>query len=456
MRYEQDVREEGMSQFLSTGRGWRGRCALVGSALMVSAAALGAAAPKAVGQEIDFWTQSYGDLIAWQRTMDELTREFEAESGIAVAHELINWSVAFNRWLTVAQGGAAPDCADMFWLHSFSAIGGEDHGPMPINEYRDRWTELEAQFFEGSLQDVNWRGDFYGIPWRGDVRPLIYRTDFAAEAGLDGPPQTWEEIVAHAKAMTLRDASGNVTRWGFALGPENVAQAYVPYYWQAGGLFMTEDGRTATIDNAATRTALAFIRDLVWEHQVINPEFMEKGHDPEVDFQSGLVAMIGSTPGPMAPTLASDFPELDGTWALAIPAAGPAGRDAYAGSGYFGVLRGSDRVEECVQWIQFLSRPENMQRLSEASGNVSPMREVMASSFWSDTDWKRTITSTLEHAHTSQHPSPVWNALVSPEPGAVIYDMLYEAVIQQEDLDEVVARAQQRMQAEMDRAFVDQ
>ncbi|EAR51311.1 hypothetical protein OG2516_17820 [Oceanicola granulosus HTCC2516] len=445
-----------MSTMVRITNGWRGRCARAGAALAVSAVAMGAAAPQAFAQEIEFWTQSYGDLIAWQRTMDELTSEFEEQSGIEVNHELVNWSVAFNRWLTVAQGGAAPDCADMFWLHSFSAIGGDEYGPLPINEYRDRWPDLEAQFYEGSLQDVNWNGDFYGIPWRGDVRPLIYRTDYAAEAGLEGAPDTWDELVEHAKAMTVRDDNGNVTRWGFALGPDNVSQAYVPYYWQAGGLFMTEDGRTATIDNEATRTALTFIRDLVWEHEVLNPDFMERGHDPEADFQSGIVAMIGSAPGPTAPTLASDFPELDGKWALAIPAEGPAGRDAYAGSGYFGVLRGSDNVEECVQWLQFLSTPDSMQRLSEASGNVSPMRDVMASDFWSDTEWKKTITETLEHAHTSQHPSPVWNALVSPEPGAVIYDMMYEAVIQQQDLDEVIARAQERMQSEMDRAFVEE
>lgn len=425
----------------------------VAIAAVTAGLGLGATAPGASAQEIEFWTQTYGDLIAWQRTMNDLTRAFESESGISVNHEIVNWTVAFNRWLTVAQGGAAPDCADMFWLHSFSAIGGEQYGPMPLNDYLDRWPDLEQQFYEGSLQDVFWRGDFYGIPWRGDVRPLIYRTDYAEEAGLDGPPETWDEIVEAAKAMTVRDDNGNVTRWGFAIGPDNATQAYVPYYWQAGGLFMTDDGRTATIDNEATRTALSFIRDLVWEHQVLNPDFMEKGHDPEVDFQSGTVAMIGSAAGPVAPTLASEFPELDGKWALAVPAKGPAGRDAYAGSGYFGVLRGTDKVEDCVQWIEFLSRPANMQLLSEASGNVSPMREVMASDFWSDTEWKTAITATLEHAHTSQHPSPVWNALISDEPGAVIHDMMYEAIIERQDLDTVVARAQERMQAEMDRAF---
>lgn len=421
--------------------------------LALSLTVLGVSTPKVAAQEIDFWAQDYGDLIAWQRTMGAFTEEFEAESGIKVNYEQVNWSVAFNRWLTAAQGGASPDCADMFWLHSFSAIGGDQYGPMPINEFRDTWPTLEEDFYEGSLQDVNWNGDFYGIPWRGDVRPLIYRTDLAEAAGLEGAPQSWDDLVEFAKAMTMRDANGNVTTWGIALGPDTVTQGYVPFYWQAGGDFMSEDGRTATIDNEATRVALSFIRDLVWEHEVLNPDFMERGYSSEGDFTSGTLAMIASAPGPLAPQLTTDYPELDGLWALAIPAAGPEGRDAYAGSGYLGVLRGTENAEQCVEWISFLSRPENMQRLSEASGNVSPMRDVMASEFWSDTDWKQVINETLEHAHTSQHPSPVWNALISPEPGAVIYDMMYRAVVQKDDLDTVIADAQERMQAEMDRAF---
>ena len=405
-------------------------------------------------QEIEFWSQPYGDLLAWRQGMDGLISKFEAESGISVNYEVLNWSQAFNQWLTIAQGGAAPDCADMFWLHSFSAIGGDNYGPMPINEYRDRWPNLEEEFYAGALQDVIWRGDFYGIPWRGDIRAVLYRTDYADEAGLAAPPDTWDELVDAAKAMTVRDDNGNVTRWGLALGT-SPSQNYVQIYWQAGGLFMTEDGRTATIDNDATRTALSWIRDLVWKHEVLNPEFMEKSYDAEADFYSGNVAIMYSTPGAIAPNIAREYPQLNGKWALSVPTMGPANRDAYSGAGYVGVLRGSDNVEACVDWIQFLSRPENMQRLSESSGNVSPLREVMMSEYWSDEPWKRVTGETLNYGHTSQHPSPVWSAMVRPEPGSVIYDMVYEAVIEQQDLDEVVTRAQERMQSEMSRAFTD-
>jgi multiple sugar transport system substrate-binding protein len=420
---------------------------------LVLAAALSTTAMSTVqAQSISFWTQPQGDLLLYQDLMRTLTGEFRNESGIDVQYEVINWSVAFNTWLTVAQGGAAPDCADMYWLHSFSGIGGDRYGPLPITEYRDQWPTLDEDFFPGALQDVHWDGDFYGIPWRVDIRPMLYRTDFLAEAGLDAPPQNWEEIVEIGKALTVRDANGNVTRWGFTPGNNNPAQTLLPYYWQAGGQMLSEDGKTATIDNEAMRTALKFLQDLVWEHQITSSEIFEKSSDPLVDFTSGNVAINGSSGNAWPTQFDRDYPELADTWALALNPEGPENRDSFSGAGYWGVVRGTDQVAACVEWIKFLSREENMQRISEATGAASPRRAVMQSEFWNNRPWQRVMGETLEHGHTSQHATSVWSALASPEPGAVIYDLVYSTVIGRQDIDAAITAAQTRMQAELDRA----
>lgn len=407
----------------------------------------------AFAEEIEFWSQPYGDLLKWQQAMNANIEEFTAETGITVNFETLNWSSAFASWLTVAQGGVAPDCADMFWLYSFSGIGGDDYGPMPITEYKDgTWPTLGDDFFPGSLTDVDWQGDFYGIPWRVDIRPQLYSTEALAEAGLDAAPDNWDEIVGHAKALTKRDDNGNVVRWGYSFGMDNPPQAMIPFYWQAGGNFMSDDGKTATIDNDEMRQTLQWMHDMVWEHKVVSPDFMEPSFDPQADFISGNLAMIGAVAPDWGRVLDVEYPELDGKWAMAITAEGPKARQSYSGAGYWGVLRGTENAEACVKFIEFLSRPESMQRLSETSGNVSPRRSVMASDFWADREWKKVLTDTLEYGRTSQHPSSVWSALASPKPGGVLYDMMYEAIIEQKDIDEVVTAAQERMQSEMDRA----
>lgn len=420
---------------------------------LMSTAFVGLAGACAQAESISFWTQPQGELLAYQDLMAKLAGEFKAESGIDVNVEIINWSVAFNTWLTVAQGGAAPDCAEMYWLHSYSGIGGDKYGPLPINEYRDQWPTLEQDFYTGSLQDVHWKGDFYGIPWRVDIRPIFYNSDHFAEAGIAAPPDTWAEIVEQGKKLTIRDANGNVTRWGFSPGVNNPAQTMLPYYWQAGGLILNEDGTKANIDNEAMRTALKFLQDLVWVHQITSPEIFEKSTDALENFTSGTVAMIGSAPNAWGGQIQREYPELDGKWAMAINAMGPVNRDSYSGAGYWGVLRGTDKVEQCVSWIRFLSREDNMQLLSESTGTASPRRSVMASASWADTDWKQVVAKTLEYGHTSQHATSVWGALASPEPGAVLYDLVYSTVIAREDIDAAVVKAQARLQEELDRAL---
>ncbi len=412
---------------------------------------------NAQDNSIEFWTQSYGDPLQWNSTIRELTSQFEEETGISVQHETVNWSVAFDTWLTVSRGGAAPDCADMYWLHSFSGIGGDEYGPMPLNDYRDEWPNLEENFFPGSLQDVFWNGDFYGIPWRTDIRAMLYRSDLFEEEGISEPPDTWEEIVEVAKQLTERDENGNVTRWGFTfgLGSNNPVQWIQPYYWQAGVDFMTEDGQTATIDNEAMRTALRWMRDLVHEHEVVSPDIMEPSHEDLPQFVNGNVAMVGSVSTETGGELERNYPELNGQWAFVVSPKGPENRDSFSGAGYFGVLRGSDKVEQCVEWLKFLSRDESMQQLSEGGGLASPKRAVMQSEFWSDRPWKQVSTRALEYAHTSQQPAPAWSAIAAPSAGAVLYDLMYDTIIRQQDIDEAVTRAQERMQAELDRSQAD-
>lgn len=400
--------------------------------------------------EVKFWTMPYGDQLVWDDTIAGLIEGFEAETGIEVTHEILPWSSSRATQLAIAQGGDAPDCADMWWLHSFSAIGGDKYGPMPINEYEDRLNI--PSFYPGAMQDATWQGDLYGIPWRGDIRSLLYRTDFAAEAGLDGAPETWDELVEAAKAMTVRDANGNVTRWGYAFGTTNkITDWMLPLYWQAGGEMMTEDGLTATIDNDAMRAALTFMHDMVHVHEVADIDAFEKGYEALTLFADGQIAMFGSAQQSWGKRLDVDYAGMDGTWAFARSAAGSEGRDSFSGAGYFGLLRGTDKVEECVALLEYLSSDDSMLALSKGSGNVGTKPAVMASDFWSDRPWKQAVAEALQDAHTSQHPAPAWSAISTPEPGGIVFDLIYNTVVLQQDMDAEIAKAQELMQAELSR-----
>jgi multiple sugar transport system substrate-binding protein len=416
-----------------------------------------AAARQAGGASVDFWTMNYGDPEPWLQLLRYLATQYSEESGDNVSVEMINWDNANQTYLLVTQGGEAPDSADMFWLYSHVQLGGGQYGPQPLTQFQEElWPDLEERFFPETLRDVFWEGEFYGIPWRGDIRPFMYRTDFFEEVGLDQAPDTWDDLVEYGKLLTQRDSSGNVTRWGLALsGSNNPVQACIPYYWQAGGEFMTEDGRTATIDNDEMRQALTFLRDAVWVHQIVPPEFMEQGAARPVElFAADQYAMVNGANSEFAQELVTLYPDLNDLWFVSVPPMGPASRAAYYGAGYWGALHGASDLEAAARWIQFLSRDDTMQTITEFTGHISPNVSVQNSPFWSDAPWKPIYTETLaNHAHTSQHPTPVWGALASGTQGSVLYDLFYAAIIRQEDLDELLPAAERRMQEEIDRGL---
>ena len=97
---------------------------------------------------IQFWTMNYGDVEQWVDMFEGWAGEFQAESGVTVDIQVVNWAQAMTTLLLVSQGGAHPDVADMFWLYSFTELGGGEYGPMPITEYQPiLWPDLEDRFF---------------------------------------------------------------------------------------------------------------------------------------------------------------------------------------------------------------------------------------------------------------------------------------------------------------------
>src|SRR5690606_13083568 len=105
---------------------------------------------------------------------------------------------------------------------------------------------------------------------------LYYRTDLLEEAGYTEPPQTWDELVEVAKALTKDvDGDGNIDQWGFvSLGlPGQVFNTYTffDFLFQNGGQLFNEEGEPA-FNSPEGVEALQFMVDLKNVHQVMPPD----------------------------------------------------------------------------------------------------------------------------------------------------------------------------------------
>ena len=119
------------------------------------------------------------------------------------------------------------------------------------------------------------------------------------EAGLDPnrPPANWDELVEYGKKLTVKDASGKVTRWGLII-PSGVTS-----HWFLQGF--TTQNRAKLTNDAGTETylatpeaieALQFWVDLSRKHQVMQAGIIDTGAAPN-EFIDGRAAIMFHSTG---------------------------------------------------------------------------------------------------------------------------------------------------------------
>ncbi len=124
----------------------------------------------------------------------------------------------------------------------------------------------QASYYPGCWDEavysnpVNGAHALYGIPADTDNRVLLYNKDILARHGYTNAPRTWEELEEMAVQMTERDDKGRIKTIGFI---PNYGNSWLYMYgWQAGGEFMSADGRRSTLNDPAIAKALTFMTDV--------------------------------------------------------------------------------------------------------------------------------------------------------------------------------------------------
>jgi multiple sugar transport system substrate-binding protein len=135
----------------------------------------------------------------------------------------------------------------------------------------------------------------------------------------------------------------------------------------------------------------------------------------------------------------------------AIPAKGKR-RTAYSGAGFFGVLNGTDKVEESVKWIEFLSRDENLLKCIKLYGHLSPSINVNKDPYFTSDPWMSEVTKCLEFAHTSQSPSTAWGQIAANTPGSPLRDFWDDVLKNRESIPALAQKYNAVVQQMMDKA----
>ena len=159
---------------------------------------------------IEYWQYYFESKV---KLVDELIMEFEKQNpDIKVKHITFPYA-SFNEQVSAAvAAGTGPDVLNIFygWLPMYMKEGFLQ--PLPATYFP---TEKVEQNFIPMTSAVKVDGQYWALPTAVRSLALFYNTEHFAEAGFDGPPQTWDELLEMGIALTKRTDRGALTRSGY-------------------------------------------------------------------------------------------------------------------------------------------------------------------------------------------------------------------------------------------------
>ncbi len=326
---------------------------------------------------------------------------FESENpGVQVEVQVIPWSAANEKLTTAIVGNLPPDVSQMgtTWMAKFIAMDAFES----LEPFLKNSVLREDEFFKGCWATCLYDENIYGIPWYVDTRVLFYRSDLLKQAGFDGPPKTWDELLDVGRALKAlpidvnKDGAVDAKDEHYALDlpvQDPGALNYAMFVWQNGGSFLSSNATESQILSPKTREALTFYLKLFQEGICgINAAQDVK---KELAFESGYYAMfIGGTW--MVNNLNKYVPQLAGKWNVAL-VPGHEEQTSFVGGCNWVVFKASRKKALAFRWIEFMSRPENQVNWFKIADSLPSVREAWQHSYFKDFPMIQVFGKQLEY-----------------------------------------------------------
>jgi sn-glycerol 3-phosphate transport system substrate-binding protein len=343
--------------------------ALLGSAGL----SLLALSPALAETNITFFypVQVGGPLTA---VVDGYVAEFQAQNPDIKVEAVYsgNYTDTTTRALTAARSGTPPTVAVLLATDIYTLI---DSG---VVEPIDTWIKSDEDkawvegFMPAYLASAQVEGHLWAVPFQRSTAVMYYNKEAYKAAGLDPemPPKTWDEFVEHGKALTVRDAAGNVTQWGIGIpGSMNAVHwLFGALVAQNKGKLSSEDGLYTFFDSPEVIGALQFYVDLSTKHGIHPPGIQEWGTTP-ADFMEGRLAMAWTTTGNLGNI------RTNATFDFGVaPYPGNPDPASVLGGGNLYIFEGAsdEQKQAAFEFVKFLTSDELLADWSIQTGYVAP------------------------------------------------------------------------------------
>ncbi|WP_371668206.1 sugar ABC transporter substrate-binding protein [Streptomyces sp. NBC_00289] len=327
---------------------------------------------------LTYWASNQGASIEIdKKVLQPELDKFEKQTGVKVKLEVVPWSDLLNRILTATTSGQGPDVLNIgnTWSASLQATGGL----LPWDAKNFAAIGGRDRFVDSALGSTGAQGkDPAAVPLYSMAYALYYNKKAFADAGIAGPPATWDELIADGKKLS-KDG-----KWGLGAEgsnpSENIHHAFV-FAKQHGADFFTADGK-ADFTNSGVVSAVKQYVDLMAKDKIIAPGNAEYAQNQSVsDFAKGKNAML-LWQSASANLTSQGMNEADYGIAPVPVQSGTPGTGANVNSMVAGinlaVFKNTDNLSGARKFVKFMTGDAEQKILNTAYSSIPPVKTAQS------------------------------------------------------------------------------
>ncbi|NUP83835.1 MAG: sugar ABC transporter substrate-binding protein [Nonomuraea sp.] len=346
----------------------------------------GGQAGKEAPKTLTYWASNQGPSIeADKEILTPELKKFEQQTGIKVELEVVPWADLLNRILAATTSGQGPDVLNIgnTWSTSLQATGAL----LPWDTAAFGKIGGKDRFVDSALASAGAEGqDPAAVPLYSMAYALYYHKKAFADAGIDKPPATWDELVAAGKKLSTGG------KWGLGVEGSNLSnnihQVFV-LAKQHGADFFDASGKPTFTSDGAVAAVKQYI-DLMATDKIVAPGNAEYAQNQSLqDFAKGNTAMILWQTA--ATTLKSHGMKPD-EWGVApvpVPAGAPGtgqNTNSMVAGINMAVFKNSDNLDGALQFVKFMTSDEEQKSLNKTYGSIPPVKTAQQDEAFSSPD----------------------------------------------------------------------
>lgn len=234
-----------------------------------------------------------------------------------------------------------------------------------------------SDYWPGAISTTSYKGSVYGFPRDIGIEVLYYNKDDFDKAKLAYPTDkwTWDDLRTAAKALTVKDTTGRVSRYGLAMQ----GGKYFDWVGANGGLILDDmfNPTTCKLSDPKSVAAFEYFAGLMNDGIAWRDADLSQAGDDQAVFLADQASMFIQN--------ASRVPALNAAKinydVAAIPTAPGGGRSAGAANGAAWVMSNvTTKPDAAWAFLQFLQSPDGGGAVYFATGEAFPPTKSGANS----------------------------------------------------------------------------